>query len=117
MIQWFIRATCPRVARSPVPLPDGVSVRQAAWVPAVAGRMLGMNRPAVAVTLERTIVFHPSAEINVRIMRHELAHVRQWEQHPFTFFLRYALQNLRYGYDNNPYEVEARAAELSDRED
>jgi hypothetical protein len=45
-------------------------------------------------------------------LRHELAHVRQWQQHPITFPVRYAMNHLRYGYDANPYEVEARAAEL-----
>lgn len=117
MIQWFVRATCPRKADIPGAVPPGVTIRRAAWIPALAGRMLGVSGPVTAVTLERTIVFHPSAEITPRIIRHELAHVRQWEKHPLTFFLRYALSNLRYGYDDNPYEVEARAAERSAQED
>lgn len=117
MIQWFVRASCPRAAEAPLHVPPGVAVRRGAWIPALAGRMLGMRGPVTAVTLERTIIFHPLAEITPRILRHELAHVRQWEQQPLTFFIRYAICNLRYGYHDNPYEVEARAAESFDQED
>jgi hypothetical protein len=116
MIQWFVRATCPRRADSPVALPEGVSVRKSAWLPTLAGWILGGGRPVAAVTLARTIVFHPSAPVTERIVRHELAHVRQWERQPLTFFARYAIECLRHGYTNNPYEVEARAAEAGPRD-
>jgi hypothetical protein len=44
----------------------------------------------------------------VELVFHELAHVLQFRRHPFLFPLRYLLQHLRYGYANNPAEVEAR---------
>jgi hypothetical protein len=71
-----------------------------------------MTGPAAAVTLGRTIVVHPSVRLTPRLLRHEMAHVRQWQERPFTFALRYAWNHVRHGYDANPYEVEARRAEL-----
>ncbi len=49
------------------PVPDGVAVRAARWLPAIA--------------------------------------------HAITFPARYVINHFRYGYEANPYEVEARAAE------
>jgi hypothetical protein len=70
-----------------------------------------MRGAAAAVTLGRTIVVHPDAALDPRLLRHELEHVRQWRRYPLTFPLRYVLCHLRYGYHDNPYEREARAAE------
>lgn len=94
-----------------VPMPPGVEVRTSRLVPLLGGHLSGMGRPAAAVTLGRTILVHPAVRPGVRLLRHELAHVAQWERHPFTFPFRYAAGHIRYGYRANPYEVEARAAE------
>jgi hypothetical protein len=46
------------------------------------------------------------------ILKHEMAHVAQIERVGFfKFYITYVLYSLRHGYHNNPYEVEARAAE------
>ena len=50
----------------------------------------------------------PSNRTSVELVFHELAHVLQFRRHPFLFPLQYLLQHLRYGYANNPAEVEAR---------
>lgn len=92
-------------------VPDDVIVRRGRWLPALGGRLAGMGRSAAAVTLGRTIVVHPAVETSGRLLRHELAHVRQWRRQPLTFPVRYLLGHLRYGYRENPYEVEARAQE------
>ena len=42
------------------------------------------------------------------LLAHEMTHVRQWQDDRW-FPLRYCLATLRYGYRDNPYEVEARA--------
>lgn len=73
-----------------------------------------MRAPAAAVTLGRTIVIHPAVPLTVRLIRHELAHVRQWQQRPFTFPLLYLWNHLRHGYTANPFEVEARRAEAGE---
>lgn len=110
MMQWLIRASCRKPVSSPAPLPKGVVLRHASWLPRIAGLLAGMRGPAAAVTVGRTIVIHPSVRITQRLIAHELAHVRQWQEHRL-FPLRYALHHLKYGYHDNPYEVEARNAE------
>ena len=111
MMRWLLRA----VSRSwPDPLdavPGGVAIRAARWLPVIAGKLSGMRSPAAAVTLGRTIVVHPDVQLTGRLLRHELAHVKQWQRYPVTFPARYVLNHLRYGYHDNPYEIEARAAE------
>src|SRR5262249_15144378 len=59
----------------------------------------------------------PSNRTTVELVFHELAHVLQFRRHPFLFPFRYLLQHLRYGYTNNPAEVEARqiAANLAEQ--
>lgn len=110
MMQWLLKAVS-RPAQTPELMPPRVSVRCASWLPAIGGMLAGMRQPAAAVTLGRTIVVHPSVQLTPELLRHELAHVRQWELNPFTFWPRYVLNHVRYGYDRNPYEVEARKAE------
>ena len=112
MIGWLLRAASGAVQGLPEAVPDHVSVRAARWLPVIAGKMSGMRAPAAAVTLGRTIIVHPNVRITGRLLRHELAHVQQWQRHPLTFPARYVINHIRYGYAANPYEVEARAAEL-----
>lgn len=91
-------------------VPEGVVFREGALIPAIGGALGRMGGPASAVTLGRTIVVRPGARLSRRLVLHELAHVRQWEEDPL-FPVRYALESLRRGYRNNRYEVEAREAE------
>jgi hypothetical protein len=113
MITRFTRAALGRRESPPCPVPPGVAVRRGAWIPALGGRLSGMRGHAAAVTLGRTIVVHPDAPLTERLMRHELAHVRQWQERPLAFPVLYLWKHLRYGYRDNPYEVEAREAELA----
>lgn len=110
-MRWLLRASSRALPDIEEVIPEGVAVRAARWLPIIAGRLSGMRAPAAAVTLGRTIIVHPNVQLTGRLLRHELAHVRQWQQHPVTFPARYVINHLRYGYDANPYEVEARAAE------
>lgn len=91
--------------------PQDVVIRAGRLVPLIGGRLSGMSRHAAAVTIGRMIIVHPDVPLTDRLLRHELAHVRQWQRAPITFPLRYAWQHLKHGYRDNPYEVEARAAE------
>lgn len=114
MIDPLVRAVSGDDVPSPEPLPPGVAVRAGRLIPALGGLFSGMLGPAAAVTLGRTIVVHPRVRLTPRLLRHELTHVRQWEAHPFTFPVRYVWNHLRYGYDANPFEAEARRAELDE---
>lgn len=98
---------------SPVALPPGVSLRASRAIPAIGGVLSGMGGPAAAVTLGRTVLVHPGARLTERLVRHELAHVAQWERFPITFPFRYIRAHIRHGYSDNPYEREARAAEVA----
>jgi hypothetical protein len=111
MIAWLLRAASSAIADVAEPVPEGVSVRAARWLPIIAGRLSGMRAPAAAVTLGKTIIVHPGVPLTGRLLRHELAHVRQWQQHPISFPARYVINHFRHGYEANPYEIEARAAE------
>lgn len=92
-------------------VPEGVVFRRGGLIPRIGGLLGRMPGPAAAVTLGRTIVLDPTARLTRSLLAHELAHVEQWRRDRL-FPVRYALASLRYGYRNNPYEVEARAAQL-----
>jgi hypothetical protein len=96
---------------APAAAPPDVVIRSGRWLPLLGGWLSGHRAAAAAVALGRTIVVHPDVRLSERLLRHELAHVRQWRQRPVTFPLHYTWLHLRYGYRANPYEIEARAAE------
>ena len=50
----------------------------------------------------------PLTRANVELIIHELAHVVQFRRNPVLFPLRYVIDHFRYGYENNPAEIEAR---------
>ena len=114
MIGRLLRPALGRPAAVAGSLPSGVEVRVGRWLPTLAGRLAGMRSHAAAVTVGDTIVVHPEVTLSEALVRHELAHVRQWRALPWTFVVRYAAAHLRHGYRDNPYEVEARKAETGD---
>jgi len=63
------------------------------------------------VEVAQEVVEGSARAVDDRLLRHELAHVRQWRREPVLFPVLYALEHLRHGYRNNRYEVEARSAE------
>lgn len=57
----------------------------------------------------------PGHEGNGPLLRHERCHLEQIERDGrILFTLKYSWWTIRHGYWNNPYEVEARAAEWKD---
>jgi hypothetical protein len=63
------------------------------------------------IVIWHRIMFAATAdEIPAWVFRHELEHAYQIiRDGPFMFYLKFFLYSLRYGYHDNPYEVEARA--------
>jgi len=114
MIDAVLRRLAREEVAPPSDVPEGVSIRRTRWIPAIGGRLSGMRGPAAAVTLGNTILVHPAVELTDRLVRHELVHVRQWRRQPLSFPIRYLWCHLRFGYRDNPFEVEARQAEHSD---
>ena len=59
-----------------------------------------------------TIYLHPDHLGDKPLIRHELKHIEQIEaEGRLKFGIKYLYYTIKYGYWNNPYEVEARAAE------
>ena len=49
---------------------------------------------------------------DLSLIAHERVHLKQWKQYWIVGFLPvYVYYHIRYGYKNNPLEIEARAAE------
>lgn len=111
LVDLVLRAVARDRVQSDLPLPPAVEVRGSRLVPWLGGKLSGTGRPAAAVALGRTILVHPDVRLDERLLRHELAHVAQWRRWPLTFPFRYIRAHIRHGYHDNPYEVEARAAE------
>ncbi len=89
-------------------------IKKNSWQAKIAARK--MHSHAVAMVLGKTIHLHnitPEEFLNdERLMKHELCHVRQYQQHGYLgFLIKYLWQSYRKGYYNNKFEVEARAAE------
>ena len=65
----------------------------------------------VAITLSRH-VWTRQASLDEATLRHEAVHVEQWKRFGLLGFLvRYLWWHFRYGYQANPFEIEARRAE------
>lgn len=75
-----------------------------------------LKAQGVAIVFGHTIHLHGTSREdflrNKRWLRHELCHVRQYEQEGyFGFLIKYVWEWMRKGYDQISFEVEARAAE------
>jgi hypothetical protein len=89
-------------------------IRENSFLALLAARRLKKGK--MAMVLGRTILLHntTAAELinNKQWLRHELAHVRQFQQQGYLPFLfKYLAESIRNGYYNNKYEREAREAE------
>jgi len=83
----------------------------------IAARKLKSKK--AAIVFGKTIYLHNISRerflSDTRLMRHELCHVRQYQQYGFLPFLfKYLVESIRKGYTNNRFEVEARAAEKTE---
>lgn len=71
----------------------------------------GVTRWAITIG---PITFYscPSRFVNAAWKRHEECHKRQWRRYWYVgFAVMYLYYQIRYGYDRNPFEVEARRGE------
>ena len=89
-------------------------VKENSWLAGVAAWKLRSD--AVAMVLGKTIHLHNISKAdflrNKRLLRHELCHVKQYQQHGVIWFLvQYLFESVRKGYYKNKFEVEARKAE------
>jgi hypothetical protein len=89
-------------------------IKENAWLAKMAARK--MKQDKMAMVMGKTILLYntTTAEFlaNKRWVRHELMHVKQFQQHGYILFLwRYLIDWVKNGYYNNKFEKEAREAE------
>jgi len=89
-------------------------IKENSWLAKIAAKKL--HTISVAMVLGNTIHLHNTTKQeflqNKKWVKHELCHVQQFKQHGYIVFLiKYLWESLKKGYQNNQFEVEARAAE------
>ena len=89
-------------------------IKERSWIAWVAAKKL--HASAVAIVIGKTIHLHNTSRQeflrNKRWVKHEICHVRQFEQYGFcNFIVKYIWESARNGYYNNRFEREAREAE------
>ena len=90
------------------PLPQDAQVKAAAM-------RIGLDRPSiVGLTLGHSVMLRQGFENDPELLSHEFRHVWQYEDRGgIAPFLAQHLQDLaRFGYDDSPFEVDARAHEV-----
>ena len=89
-------------------------IKEKSWLAKIAA--IKLRSSSAAMVLGKTIHLHNTSKDeflqNKKWVKHELCHVRQFNQHGYLLFLaKYVWESLKKGYYNNKFEVEARAAE------
>lgn len=89
-------------------------IRENSLLAAIAARRLRASQ--VAMVLGRTIHLHGTSKAEFLShpawLKHELVHIAQFRRYGTTkFLLLYLWWSWRFGYHNNPLEIEARQAE------
>ncbi len=108
-----------RVFKQDLHKPDGfieVRIKENALVARIAAFNLGASGHGAAIVFGTTInLYKVSREDflkNTPYLLHELTHVLQYQREGFVgFLLKYLWYSIRFGYRQNPFEVEARAAQ------
>lgn len=93
---------------------NGIRIKENSWLAKIAAAKLRSS--SVAIVMGNTIHLYntPQKDFlqNQAWLKHELCHVRQFNQHGFLpFIIKYLWQSVKKGYYNNPFEVQARASE------
>ena len=94
-------------AHSPVPLPAGVHLIRADRLCWLIGLPSGITASAVTLGASVICVY---GEPEAHTVRHELVHARQAKRDGWLYRPRYLWLWIRHGYQDHPYEVEARDA-------
>ncbi len=92
-----------------------ISIKENSWIAKIAARKIRSDN--VAIVIGKTIHLHNVSKARFledkRWVKHELCHVRQFQQHGFaSFIFKYLWESMHSGYYHNKYEVEARDAEI-----
>jgi hypothetical protein len=93
---------------------DKIKIKENSWIAKLAARKLHTNN--MAIVIGKTIHLHNATRRdllqNEKWLKHEMCHIRQFQQHGFVSFIaKYLWQSVKKGYHNNNFEVAAREAE------
>ena len=93
---------------------ENYTIKENSWLAKMAAKKLGTKN--IAFVLGKTIHLYKATREeflqNEKWLKHELCHIRQFQQYGFLgFIFRYLYESLKNGYYNNKYEVAAREAE------
>jgi hypothetical protein len=91
-------------------------IKENSWIAKLAAKKLRSKQ--VAIVIGKTIHLHNVSKQdflnNDKWVKHELCHVKQFEQNgSVVFIVKYLWESIKHGYFNNKYEAEAREAESS----
>jgi hypothetical protein len=91
-----------------------IYIVEQSWIAKFAAWKL--EAESCAIVIWDTIYLHKATaqelKQNTSWYKHELVHIQQWKQHGFLKFLfLYLFYSAKYGYYNNPFEIEAREGE------
>jgi hypothetical protein len=93
-----------------------VRIKEDALVARIAAFNLGASSKGAAIVFGKTIYLYKVTRVelleNTPYLRHELMHVLQYQREGFFGFLfKYLWYSLRFGYRQNPFEIEARESQ------
>jgi hypothetical protein len=93
---------------------NDLSIKENSWIARLAAKKLHAGN--VAIVIGRSIHLYNVTKQeflkNDKWLKHELCHIKQFQQHGFiNFIAKYLWESINKGYFNNKYEVEARRAE------
>lgn len=91
-----------------------IKIKENSWLARIASYK--MNSNSIAMVIDKTIHLHNLTREeflnNPSLVRHEVAHVKQYlELGVLRFLALYLLEWLNKGYENNRFEVDARQKE------
>ena len=93
---------------------NDLSIKENSWFARLAAKKVHAGN--VAIVIGRSIHLYNVTKQeflkNDKWLKHELCHIKQFQQHGFiNFIAKYLWESINKGYFNNKYEVEARRAE------
>jgi hypothetical protein len=93
-----------------------IRIKENALVARIAAFNLGASDVGAAIVFGRTIYLYKVTReqllANIPYLRHEVAHVLQYEREGwFGFLAKYLWYSIRFGYKQNPFETQARESQ------
>lgn len=93
-----------------------LQIKENSLLARIAAKKLKADK--VAMVIGKTIYLHNTKRedflLDARWVKHEMAHIEQYKRLGIVKFLfLYTWYSMKYGYHNNPFEIEAREKEKS----